>query len=277
MKNVIKLFGILFLVSGAVFVSCKDEDKEKDPDPVKVTGVSLEKKTLKMAVGESETLKAMVIPAEADDKSITWETNNDEVVEVDATGLVTAKGVGKAKITVRTKDGNFTDVCDVEVELAIEDNFKIEASAGIVVDGVFYTTRNLSVVDSSWIKDNVYHYWNSSSGNVITSELRVKNTSETTIPAGTPYKFSVKRNGNLVGFEVSGSIVTVIEAELKQEIKVNETLTILSENPFRVSRTITGEVIGDNSYCLEVIQMGTEPYPSPVTGCFNYKLELKTP
>ena len=80
-----------------------------------VTGVELDKDTLRLAVGDKEQLKATVLPATATEKDVTWSSSDGDVASVDADGLVTAHKPGKAVITVTTDDGDFKASCMVTV------------------------------------------------------------------------------------------------------------------------------------------------------------------
>lgn len=81
---------------------------------VAVTGVSLNKTSLTLTEGSSETLSASVSPDNATDKTVTWTTNNSSVATV-SNGKVTAVAEGSATITVTTNDGNKTATCTVTV------------------------------------------------------------------------------------------------------------------------------------------------------------------
>lgn len=50
------------------------------PDPVAVTGVSLNKNATTIAIGANETLTATITPANADNQAVTWSSNNTAVV-----------------------------------------------------------------------------------------------------------------------------------------------------------------------------------------------------
>ena len=82
---------------------------------VNVSGVSLDQKTLKLAVGESETLTATVAPENADDQGVTWTSSAASVATVDKSGKVTAVAAGEATITVKTNDGGYEAECVVTV------------------------------------------------------------------------------------------------------------------------------------------------------------------
>ena len=83
--------------------------------PVSVTGISLNQTSLFMVEGETQTLMATITPSNATDKTVTWSSNNSSVATVSSSGVVTAKAVGNATITVRTNDGGRTATCEVTV------------------------------------------------------------------------------------------------------------------------------------------------------------------
>jgi len=102
------------LVVVAVFAACGKEGEivvvGKD-----VTGVSLYTDTLVLKVDEVVELEETVFPATATDKTVTWNSSNDNVVKVD-NGKIIAIATGTATITVATNNGNYTDTCVVIVK-----------------------------------------------------------------------------------------------------------------------------------------------------------------
>ena len=83
--------------------------------PVAVTGVTLNKTSLTLEAGQDETLTATVAPSNADNKDVSWSSDNPSVASVDQTGKVSAISAGTATITVTTADGNKTATCNVTV------------------------------------------------------------------------------------------------------------------------------------------------------------------
>ena len=85
----------------------------------KVTGVSLNKTSLTLDVGGSETLTAIITPDNATDKSVTWKSSASGVATVGASGLVTAVSADTAIITVTAQGDNTKSAsCAVTVTAA---------------------------------------------------------------------------------------------------------------------------------------------------------------
>jgi hypothetical protein len=83
---------------------------------VLVTGVSLDKTSLAMKVGDSAvTLNATISPSNATNKEVTWSSSNTSVATVSSTGSVSAVSTGTSTITVTTKEGSKTATCTVTV------------------------------------------------------------------------------------------------------------------------------------------------------------------
>ena len=85
---------------------------------VSVTGVTLNKTSTELTVGQSETLTATITPDNTTNKNVTWSSNAPGVATVDSSGNVTAVAPGTATITVTTEDGNKTATCVVTVTAA---------------------------------------------------------------------------------------------------------------------------------------------------------------
>ncbi len=86
------------------------------PAVVPVKKLTLDKNTLKLSKGETATLKAIVEPANATNKNVTWSSDKSAIATVDASGRVTAKTAGVAVITVKSKaDPKKQATCTVTV------------------------------------------------------------------------------------------------------------------------------------------------------------------
>ena len=81
---------------------------------VKVSEVQLVPSEAVLPVGESLELTTRVLPENADDKAVTYESSDESVAVVDAYGVVTAKAVGEAVIKAVATNGVWGE-CRVKV------------------------------------------------------------------------------------------------------------------------------------------------------------------
>lgn len=86
-----------------------------NPPIVSVTGVNLDQTAITLIAGNHAALSATVLPEDATNDSISWNSSNTSVASVDASGNVQALSPGTATITVRTNDGGKTASCTVTV------------------------------------------------------------------------------------------------------------------------------------------------------------------
>jgi len=80
----------------------------------KVTSIFLNKTTLSLDVGGTDTLVATVLPSGVTNKSVVWTSSNERVATVN-NGVITALTGGKTTITATTVNGNKTASCLVTV------------------------------------------------------------------------------------------------------------------------------------------------------------------
>ena len=84
--------------------------------PVTITSITLNHDRLSLSSGESETLSATILPANATNKNITWSSNKTNVATVDQTGKVKAVAGGICTITCSaTDDSGVCALCYVSV------------------------------------------------------------------------------------------------------------------------------------------------------------------
>jgi len=105
---------IIIALLGSLLFSCGDKPQ--------ITDIQLKKDRLPLYIGASETLSANLLPLNASAKMV-WTTSNSKVAAIEVENdkgtitkcVVTAKSVGTATITVSTKDGKHSAVCEVTV------------------------------------------------------------------------------------------------------------------------------------------------------------------
>lgn len=87
-----------------------------------VIEIILNPTTLELIEGETSKLTATIVPDNATNKIIEWDSNNTEIVQVGQDGTVTAISDGNAIITARTTDGsNIQATCNVTVNKQLKE------------------------------------------------------------------------------------------------------------------------------------------------------------
>lgn len=89
------------------------------------SSITLDRKEATIKVGEATTLKANVLPADADDKTIVWSSENSDIASVTNDGVVTGHKAGTTKIIVTTNANGLKDECIITV---------LQPATGIVLD-----------------------------------------------------------------------------------------------------------------------------------------------
>ena len=84
--------------------------------PTVARSISLDKSELLMNKGDVEQLRVTVLPESTTDKSVTWTSSDEDVVDVYGNGSVVAMGEGTADVTATTNDGSdLSATCKVTV------------------------------------------------------------------------------------------------------------------------------------------------------------------
>ena len=89
-----------------------------DGDPgesVAVTGLSLDLTDCSAKVGGGFYINPVVLPANATNRSVSWQSSKPDVAAVNGMGFVECIAAGEAVITCTTVDGGFTATCAVSV------------------------------------------------------------------------------------------------------------------------------------------------------------------
>ncbi len=114
---------IALLLGTFLFTACGgdsgpgSEPSKPTPTSTAVTGVSINKSTLSLMEGGSETVSATVSPSSAVNKNITWSSSDSSIASIDSSGNISAKKPGTVTITVTTADGNKTATLTLTVTL----------------------------------------------------------------------------------------------------------------------------------------------------------------
>ena len=80
-----------------------------------VTGITLYPKEVTLKPGQTQALVWNVLPADASDKMVFFSTTDKAVATINDYGVITAVTEGLATITATTKDGGYSESCEVKI------------------------------------------------------------------------------------------------------------------------------------------------------------------
>lgn len=101
-----------FTVSAQVYATC---EIIVSSDVVEATGITMVDKKVTLVVDDTYQLEAIINPEEVTDKTLIWESDNEDVVMVDDEGVITGISYGSAVVTVETSN-RWRAKCRVTVE-----------------------------------------------------------------------------------------------------------------------------------------------------------------
>lgn len=96
----------------AIYAKCRVTVKPYIP----VTGIKLQPNPLVLEDGVSGSFQVQILPANASIQDYTWKIEREDVLCVSSKGRYTAMKPGTTKVTVKTKEGGFTDTSEVTVK-----------------------------------------------------------------------------------------------------------------------------------------------------------------
>ncbi len=118
-------YGLVTAVSeGYAQITATSEDGGKSADcfvrvynnVILIEEFKLHINSLELNQGETNQIRPIFIPENASNKNINWNSSNQNIARVDASGFVSAINPGTAIITAVTEDGNKTATCQVIVK-----------------------------------------------------------------------------------------------------------------------------------------------------------------
>lgn len=194
--------------------TCKVTVKAKT---VEVTKVTVNPTSKQMTVGETATITAAVVPANATNKTITWSTNNNAVATV-ANGKVTAKAAGTAVITAKSNNGKSASCTVTVVPATVEVTSVSLDKATAVLYANDTLTLKATVAPANATNKTIT--WSSSNKNI----ADVKGGEVTPVSEGTAVITAKSNNG-----KSASCTVTVVTRENALETTEHEYIYTLNK------------------------------------------------
>lgn len=107
-----------------------------------VEGLRLNLQKAALEVGQSTLLAPTVLPLNAGNRTVRFESSDENVVKVNGRGRITGLSRGSATVTVTTEEGGFSASCAVEVT---EREHHVEGEEGVRVESVQLSASGLSL------------------------------------------------------------------------------------------------------------------------------------
>lgn len=108
-----------------------------DKKDIEVESIAINGNNVSLVLGETRQMSAIILPSNASDKGVKWESDNPNVVTVN-NGLLIARSVGQAKITAKASNGKETNILVnvFEKEIKIEEMIMNEEDVSIVIGNI---------------------------------------------------------------------------------------------------------------------------------------------
>lgn len=107
--------GEIKIPANSIVTLVKDNNNFIIGPSVSATGIKIAPSAKTLIVGQTYTLKPVVLPSNATNKNVLYTPSNENAVSVNANGLVKAKEAGTATITIKTQDSKYKTTCKITV------------------------------------------------------------------------------------------------------------------------------------------------------------------
>lgn len=119
-----------------------------------VTDISLNTDNVMLQVGESFTITPIILPDDASNTKVDYYSENENIVEVDADGKMTAIKEGNTKVTVTAEDGDISKRVSVTVVPKIDaENLLFDTSLTVTANEI--TGWNIQEMSVQQIKEKI--------------------------------------------------------------------------------------------------------------------------
>lgn len=211
------------------------------PKVVPVTGVTINPSQVELVEGSTAFLTVSVVPEDATNRTVSWTTDNAEVVKVSDDGTLTAVSQGKATVKVVSEDGGKTASCVVTVVAKTVSVSGVEISSealDLVAGGKASLTVTILPEDAS---DKTVA-WSSSDENVATVS---KDGTVTAVSAGEAVITVTTSDGG----KTSSCKITVTAKQVSVEgVSVEpESLSLAVGETAQVTASVTPEDASDKT------------------------------
>ena len=122
---------------------------------VPVSSISISQRDVNLSIDKTCTLTATVLPSNATNKRVNWESTNTNIATVNNNGVVTAKGIGSTYIKVISAENSsiynyYIVSVGGDYEVTFNDKFPYTYHKDVMSNGVCLGTKSLRVNSVSY-------------------------------------------------------------------------------------------------------------------------------
>ena len=140
---------------------------------VRVESVEFKKDYIEINSGETVKLEYTIYPEDADNKEVTFQNKNPDIIQLSDDGVVKGLKKGNAKVTITTGDGNKTDECEIKV---LTDPLTQTVISQLYEDYSLHSYNNMGYTPSLGNpKLLIVPVWFTDSNKYITSDVKKEN------------------------------------------------------------------------------------------------------
>lgn len=175
---------------------------------IHVESVKINNQEVSLKVGETLTLNVEVLPENADDKTLSYSSSDNDIAEVSDKGIVTAKKIGEVTISVKSVDGGKSD----EIKLTIENpeqeksDYYFEGEDAVLTSG---SMGNISFNNSDANARNGTSLGNVNLNNGATITYSVKSKTASKASMYVSLAFGSKTNDNIFTLKVNDKDIDI--------------------------------------------------------------------
>lgn len=274
---------------------------------IPVTGITLNQTELTLGVSESKMLMAALLPANASNKEIIWESSDEKIATVSSDGIVVAKKKGETTITAYSFDKKKSASCKVTVNVPCVKLIFGEYNSEMYpleTQKISVSMQPLETEDGlTWISSNQNIATVDEEGNVtavaagkvditVTADSGVSekctilvkemptptpDVTETPVPDGTgvPAPDTTKTSAPSVTPAPAGSTESPSEDSLQQADQVNVKISSVTKvkNTSAVLKFKGNNTSQADGYQIKVKQKGKKAYVKTINVCQFYRLK----
>lgn len=199
------------------------------PNVIEATDIVLSREEATLLVNDKIVLNASIIPENATDKQVIWESENSSIADVSNIGEVTAKSVGETNIVARITNGSIIKKCRIIVTKP-QTGILVEFDNSLDVKGDEISNLDINRLEVVSIRElintnMIIEFYNNNGEKIEENDL-----------VGTGSKLIIKNNENQVVYEYT----FIIYGDVNGDGRINSLDVLVLQKHILEIKPLTG-------------------------------------